>query len=143
MDGRAAWSSSFSISPQTRSAGRSSSGMARHSAAVSSSSVNSNRAANWTARSTRRLSSPNVVRIDGAQQAPIEIGASIERILELAGQRVPGDGVDGEVAPAGGLLERHGRIARDLESLVAASPASIRVGAARRRCSPPPRGMTL
>ena len=36
--------------------------MRRQSAAVSSSSVNSNRAANWIARSTRRLSSPNVVR---------------------------------------------------------------------------------
>ena len=46
--------------PRSRSAGRSSSGMRRHSAAVSSSSVNSKRAANCTARSTRRLSSPKV-----------------------------------------------------------------------------------
>ena len=31
---------------------------------------NSKRAANWSARSTRRLSSPNVARIDHAQEAP-------------------------------------------------------------------------
>ncbi len=62
IDGRDALSSSFSISPQIRSAGRSSSGIDRHSSRVWSSSVSSNLAANWIARSTRRLSSPNVVR---------------------------------------------------------------------------------
>ena len=62
IDGRSAASSSFSSSVQTRSAARSSSGMLRHNAAVASSSVNSKRAANWTARRTRRLSSPKVRR---------------------------------------------------------------------------------
>ena len=62
LTGRCARSSSFSISPQMRSGGRSSSRIDRHSAPVCSSSVSSNRAANWTARRTRRLSSPNVCR---------------------------------------------------------------------------------
>ena len=38
-----------------------------------SSIANSNRAANWTARSTRRLSSPNVAGVHGAQHAALEI----------------------------------------------------------------------
>ena len=59
-DGRAAWSSSFSISPQMRSAGRSSSGSRRQISRVPGSIESSKRAANCTARSTRRLSSPNV-----------------------------------------------------------------------------------
>ena len=69
IDGRAAWSSSFSISPQIRSAGRSSSGSAGTARACRRRVDNSKRAANWTARSTRRLSSPNVRGIDRAQQA--------------------------------------------------------------------------
>ena len=63
------------------------------------SSANSKRAANWIARSTRRLSSAKVARIDRAEQAPFEIAAAVERIDVVAGQRIPGDGVDGEVAP--------------------------------------------
>ena len=60
FDGRRARSSSFSISPQIRSDGRSSSGSDAHRPFVDSSTANSNRAANWTARSTRRLSSAKV-----------------------------------------------------------------------------------
>ena len=52
--------SSFSNSPQTRSAGRSSSGICRQSAAVDSSSVSAKRAANCTRAQHARLSSPNV-----------------------------------------------------------------------------------
>ncbi len=59
-DGRRAWSSSFSISPHTRSAGSSSSGIARHSPAVAGSTVSSKRAASCTARSARSGSSTNV-----------------------------------------------------------------------------------
>ncbi len=60
------------------------------------------------------------LRIDGAQQAPIEILASRERIFVLAGQRVPRDRVDREVAPARRLDDRHRRIAVDVEALVSA-----------------------
>ena len=99
-----------------------------------SSSVSSKRAANCSARSTRRLSSPNVAGSTARRTRALEIGAAVERIHVLAGQRIPGDRVDGEVAPARGLLERHRRVARDLEALVAAAASSIRGGAARRRC---------
>ena len=121
IDGRCALSSSFSNSPQMRSAGRSSSGIVRHNAAVSSSSANSNRAENCTARSTRRLSSPKVRQIDRAQQTAFEIDESLRRIFEFGGQRIPGDRVDREIAPAGGLGERHERVAFDPESLVSAA----------------------
>ena len=83
--------------------------------------ANSKRAANWSARSTRRLSSPNVAGIDGAQQPPLEIAAAVERIDVLAGQRIPGDGVDGEVAPPRGLSRRQVRVARHREAAMSAS----------------------
>ena len=57
------------------------------------------------ARSTRRLSSPNVARIDGAKHAALEqVAAAVERVEVLVRQRVPGDGVDGEVAAPRRLL---------------------------------------
>ena len=89
--------------------------------AVDSSSARPKRAANWTARRTRRLSSPKVARIDHAQEAPLEIGAAVERIEVLGGQRIPRNGVDGEIAPPRGLLDRHLRIAGHDEAAMAAS----------------------
>ena len=44
-----------------------------------------------------------------------------KRIEVLVGQRIPADRVDREVAPPGGLLERHVGIAGDGEALVAAA----------------------
>ena len=58
-----------------------------------------------TARSTRRC----------------DVAAAVERIDVLAGQRIPGDRVDGEVAPPRRLLDRQRRIAGDGESLVPAA----------------------
>ena len=58
--------------------------------------------------------------VDHAQQAAIEIGAAAERIEELAGQRILGDRVDREIAPARGLFDRHRGIAGDDEAFVAA-----------------------
>ena len=60
-------------------------------------------------------------QIDGSEQAAFEIEAAIERIGVLAGQRVPSDRVDGEVAAPRGLGERHPRIARDGKALMTAS----------------------
>ena len=72
-----------------------------------SSSVSSKRAANCTARSTRRLSSPNVAGSTALQDVLFEIGAAVERVEIFVGQRIPGDRVDREVAAARRLLDRH------------------------------------
>ena len=56
------------------------------------------------------------VGVDHAQAAGGEVVAAVERVEVLAGQRIPGDRVDGEVAPARGLGDAHRRIAVDLES---------------------------
>ena len=56
--------------------------------------------------------------------------AAVERIDVLAGQRIPGDGVDGEVAPARRLVERQVRIARDREAAMPA--AGLRLAARQR-----------
>ena len=132
IDGRGACSSSFSISPQIRSAGRSSSGIAfAQRARVLVRACTSNRAANWTARSTRRLSSPNV-RGSTARSDPRarRSRAPVERIEVLAGQRIERDRVDGEIAAPGRLLDRHRRIALDGEAAMAA--AGLRVAARQR-----------
>ena len=69
IEGRAAGAAASRIRPRcVPPAGRRAGSRGRSSRVVGS-SVNSNRAANCTARSTRRLSSPNVARIDGAQHA--------------------------------------------------------------------------
>ena len=99
VDGRGA-SSSFSISPQMRSAGRSSSAMrSAHLRASSSSRSNSNRAANWIARSTRRLSSPNVAGSTTRSWRRARSARPSNGSRYSLGQRIPGDRVDGEVAP--------------------------------------------
>ena len=85
---------------------------AGRSSFVSGSISRSKRAANCMPRSTRRLSSPNVARIDGAQHAALEqIAPAVERIDVDVGQRIPGDRVDREVAPPRRFLGRHARIA--------------------------------
>ena len=89
------------------------------------SSVKPKRAANCTARSTRRLSSPNVCGSTTRSSRRSRSRAAVERIEVLAGQRIPGDGVDGEVAPARRLGDRHVRIAGDDEAAVAASRLRI------------------
>ena len=91
----------------------------------------SNRAANCSARSTRRLSSPNVVGIDDAQAPGVEIARG--RRTDRARSPVSGstrDRVDREVAPARGVLDRQRRIALDVEALVAA--AGLRLAARQR-----------
>ena len=69
-------------------------------------------------------------QIDRAQQTPREIGAAVERIDHLVGQRIPGDRVDREVPPPGGLLDRHVRVATHLETPVA--EADLRLAARQR-----------
>ena len=93
IDGRGA-NSSFSISPQIRSAGRSSSGIARHSARVPSSSVELeprgelHRAQHAQAVVGERRGSTT------RSSAALEIAAAVERIEVLVGQRIPRDRVD-------------------------------------------------
>ncbi len=134
IDGRSAFSSNFSNSPQMRSAGRSSSEMARQMASLSGSIVSSNRAANCTARSRRSESSANVSGIDDAQDAASEILAAVEGVEILVGERIPTDRVDREVAPPRRLLERHERVALRRRSPCVRILISIRGGEARRRC---------
>ena len=56
-----------------------------------------------------------------AKQTPLEIGAAVHRIHVLAGQRIPRDRVDREVAPARRLVERHEWVAAHFKALVPAS----------------------
>jgi hypothetical protein len=58
-------------------------------------------------------------RIDGPEHSALEqIAPPVERIEVGAGQRIPGDGVDREIAAARRVLGRHVRIADDRERLV-------------------------
>ena len=120
IDGRGA-NSSFSISPQTRSAGKSSSGIARHSCAR----LLVEREVETGGELDRAQHAQAVVGeslgVDDPQHAALDVAAAVERIQVLAGQRIPGDRVDGEVAPPRRLFDRHRRIAGDLESAVAAA----------------------
>ncbi len=77
IDGRSACSSSFSNSPQMRSAGRSSSAIDEQMRAVSGSIVSSNRAANCRARRTRRESSAKRLRIHDAEDTEFEVVAAV------------------------------------------------------------------
>ncbi len=127
---RGAWSSSFSISPQMRSGGRSSSGMRRHRAAVASS-----RSKLEARRELHRAQHAEAVvaehpEIDGAQDPAPQIAAAVEGILVGVRQRIPPDRVDGEVAAPGGLGHRHERVAVHVEALVAA--AALRFPARQR-----------
>jgi hypothetical protein len=59
--------------------------------------------------------------IHDTQNTTTDVVAPVERVLVDVGQRIPGDRVDGEVAAACRVLDRHGGIADDLEAFV--SPA--------------------
>ncbi len=61
------------------------------------------------------------VGIDDPEEALLEVAPAVEGIEVLVGQRIPGDGVDGEIAPAGGFDHAQVRIADDLEPPVAAA----------------------
>ena len=65
--------------------------------------------------------------VDHAQALAPQVVASAVGVEVLLAQRVPGDGVDGEVAAPGGFLQRQPRVAGDRESPVAA--ARLRFGA--------------
>ena len=127
IDGLRARSRSFSISPQMRSGGRSSSRIARQSAAVVI---------------VERQLKPRR-ELHGAQhaQAVVAEGLRIDRSQNRSardrrarrngsryslGKRIPRDRVDGEVAPARRLLDRHRGVAFDDEAFVAAARPSIR-----------------
>ena len=68
------------------------------------------------------------VAIDHAQDPALEIGPASPRVQVLAGQRIPGDGVDREVTPARRLVDGHPRIALDDEALVAAAALRLAAG---------------
>ena len=129
MDGRGA-RSSFSISPQTRSGGRSSREIARHRARASSSRRKSRRAENCTGAEDAKTVVCKASGVDDPQQAPAEVAAAVERVQVVVGQRIPGDRVDGEIAAAGGLLDRHRRVAGDVEPAVTAT--GLRFAAGKR-----------
>ena len=95
-----------------------------------SSSSKSNRAANCTARSTRRLSSGNVAGSTARRRRAVEIAAAVERVEVLVVERIPGDRVDREIAAARGVGDRHGRVAGHVEAAVAA--AGLRFAARQR-----------
>ncbi len=132
-DGRGA-NSSFSISPQTRSAGRSSRGIDRHSARVS----------------IVELEVESRGELDGAQHAQAVVGerrriddakASVARSSRPSNgsmyssvERIPRDRVDREVATARGFGDRHGRDRQSRRSRGVRGRTSTRGGAARRRC---------
>ena len=130
IDGRArAQQQLLDLSPDPLGRAGRRAGCVRHSAVVPGSTANSKRAANWTARSTRRLSSRERPGIDGAEQCAARGRRRPSNGSRYSlGQRIPGDGVDREVAAARRLLERQRRIALDGESLVAAAGLRLAPG---------------
>ncbi len=122
--------SSFSISPQTRSAGKSSSAIARHSSRVCSSSVKLEPRRELDGAEHAQAVVRESRRIDDAQQAAGDVAAAVERVFVRFGQRIPGNCVDGEVAPARGFLDRQRRIAADVEPAMAT--AGFRFAAGQR-----------
>src|SRR5262245_16615854 len=62
------------------------------------------------------------VQIHGAQQTSFKISATIERVFVAAGQRIPRDRVDREVASPRGFGDVHRWIAMNLEPLVTPAP---------------------
>ena len=141
IDGRAAWSSSFSISPQMRSARQV---VERNRAAERARAVVERRAriarrtaARAARAGCRRRTSRDRRRAGrGAARSPRPLNGS----RYLAGQRIPGDRVDGEIAPPRGLFERQVGIAGDGEALWPRPVFDSRRGQrhvdARRPCRP-------
>ena len=72
------------------------------------STVRSNRAANCSARSTRRLSSANGRRSTTRRRRARQVVLAVERIEDLARQRVARDRVDREIAPPRRIRDRAG-----------------------------------
>ena len=130
-DGRSARSSSFSISPQMRSAGRSSSGMRRQISFVPGSISQVESRGELDAAEHAEAVVAEGPRIDGAQHPALEqIAPAVERVEVGVGQRIPGDRVDGEVPAPRGVLGRHVRIAAHFERAMPA--ADLRFPARQR-----------
>ena len=131
-DGRSARSSSFSISPQMRSAGRSSSGMRAAERLRVGVHLEPEPGGELDAAQHAQAVVAKRPRIDGAQHPALEqIAAAVERVEVGVGQRIPGDRVDREVAPPRRFLRRHVRIAAHRECAMAA--ADLRLAARQRR----------
>ena len=60
-------------------------------------------------------------RVYRSQPLALEVGLAAIRIHILLSQRIPGDGVDGEVAAPSRFLDRQVRVPGDLESSMAAA----------------------
>src|SRR5262245_50250693 len=69
-------------------------------------------------------------RIDDAEDSAVDVASPVERIFVLAGQGIPGNGVDREVAAAGGVCNRQVRVAHDVEAAMAS--AGLRLTARQR-----------
>jgi hypothetical protein len=117
IDGLSACSSSFSNSPQMRSAG-------------------SRLGVDGQFEPRRELqgteNTEGIVReaacIHDPEDTEMKVPAAVEWIEVLVGQRIPADGVDREVAPARRLLEGHRRIAGDGEPFVPAAGLRLAAG---------------
>ena len=110
--GRRALSSSFWISPKTRSAGSSARGIDAHRRAVAGSTVSSKRAASWTARSARSGSSPSVAGSTARRIRRSRSRRPSKGSTKACAEGIEHHGVDREVAAAGRLLEAQVGIAR-------------------------------
>ena len=130
IEGRAACSSSFSSSPQTRSGGRSSSGIrAAERRRVRVQRELESRRELHGAQHTQAVVAERG-RIHGPQHPSRQVFTAVERILVSLGERIPGDRVDGEVAPARRVRDRHGGVALHHEAPVAT--AGLRLAARER-----------
>ena len=67
-------------------------------------------------------------RIDDAEKPAAKVAAAVEWVQVLAGERIPRDGVDGEIAAARGVLERQVRIPCHLEAAMAATRFRLAAG---------------
>ncbi len=112
IDGRSAWSSSFSNSPQTRSGGRSSSGdrSQERLRLVVDRELEARRELQRAQHAKAVVAKRS--RIDHAEAPGLEIAPAVERIEDLARQRVARDRVDREIAPSRRVRDRKCRIAR-------------------------------
>ena len=133
IDGRGA-SSSFSISPQIRSAGRSSSVIDRHRSRVCGveREIEPRRKLDGAQHTQAVVAERG--RIDHAEQTAGDVAAAVARIEILTGQRIPGDRVDREVAPPHRFVKRHRPGRPRCRSRDVRGPTSIRDEAATRRC---------
>ena len=151
-DGRRARRSSFCSSPQTRSAGRSSSGMPARSVRVSSGTVSSNRAANCSARSTRRLSSAKVFGSitrstpasrsarppKGSSYAPVSGSQAIALIVKSRRRAASRSGIDGSPSTAKAVCPRPDFDSR--RGSATSMPATLYTGKLRPTGSTRPNG---